>query len=150
MYQLTYSSVARANCNAADILDILNKSQKNNKALDITGCLVYHNDCFVQILEGSKKNIIDIYNIIKNDIRHSHVKLLWKGPSEQRVFKSWNMAYYSLDDKKINRVELDQFEKNLLLLSTFEKASSGASKLFWTVVRGLIPKSSMAKTVNGN
>lgn len=148
MYQLTYSSKASSNCNAADILDILKKSQKNNKALDISGCLVYHNDCFVQIIEGAKKNIIDIYDIIKKDIRHSHVKLLWKGPSERRVFKSWNMAYYSFDDKKINRIELNQFEKNLLLLSTFEKGSSGASKLFWTVVRKLIEKNSIAKAAN--
>lgn len=138
MYQLTYSSTARPDCSQKDILDILKESQKNNKTLDLSGCLVYHKNSFVQILEGSKKDLNYTFDKIKKDIRHYDVKLLWMGSSEKRIFKSWNMAFCSLDEKMIHREELIQFEKNLLMLSSFTKSPSAAVGLFWTSVRKLI------------
>ena len=137
MYELTYKSTAQPNCTQDDILDILHVSRRKNKECDVTGCLIYHKDSFIQILEGTKKDVKKIYKSITKDTRHYAIKLLWEGSLEARAFSDWNMAFYSLEGaKKANEVK--QFEDNLLLLGSFSKMQSAAVILFWKNVEKLI------------
>jgi hypothetical protein len=137
MYGITYRSKIKPNCPPEDILDILSASRRNNKEYNITGCLIYHKDTFIQILEGEKKDVKKIFKKIIHDFRHQEIALLWEGTCKERAFSAWNMAYHSLEGNQ-NTKEIVHFEQNLLALSSFSKMQSASVMLFWKNVEKLI------------
>ena len=51
MLRLVYISTARQKFEQAEVLDLLNKSQRSNARRDITGILLYHHNEFFQVLQ---------------------------------------------------------------------------------------------------
>ena len=60
--ELLYCSVSVApHLTDEDLNQILDSARRRNLAEDITGMLIYHQGEFVQILEGRKKSVENIY-----------------------------------------------------------------------------------------
>ncbi|MDW5290327.1 BLUF domain-containing protein [Formosa sp. PL04] len=133
MYQLNYHSISKAGLTLEHLENILEEAVATNSERHISGCLVYHNNCFVQILEGEKKDVLHVFKKIKSDERHHTVNLLWENDVYKRYFTNWNMAFYRPDDKFSM-----QFVDNLLLLSTFSEKSSGSLMSFWGHVQRVL------------
>lgn len=133
MYQLNYHSKSKSDLNLEDLDHILNEATIRNSAHDITGCLIYHNKSFVQILEGNKKDVLLVFKKIKEDKRHHTVTLLWENNVDGRFFSEWNMAYY-----RPNEDSVIQYVNNLLLLSLLSERSSGSLLSFWETVRNIL------------
>lgn len=129
MYQLNYHSKSRLGLEREDLDDILKEAISANAARNISGCLIYHNGSFVQILEGRKKDVLHIYKKIKADERHHKIILLWENQVDKRFFAEWNMAYHHPDDKNVK-----QFVNNLLLLSQLSDMASRSLLSFWSTV----------------
>lgn len=135
MFELVYCSKAKQDTDSIKIFEILKTSRANNQKFGITGCLVFHNNIFVQIIEGDSKNIHNLYHNIENDNRHTEVNLLWEGHIPKRNFDDWSMAYHDLGEGHLKEGELLTFEKNLFQLSESAEKTSPASYLFWLNVR---------------
>ncbi len=75
-----------------DIYDLLRVSRKNNAGLGITGFLFYDGRNFVQVLEGERAAVSDIYNRIIRDERHQNVTLMSCGEIAGREFHQWSMG----------------------------------------------------------
>lgn len=133
MYQLNYHSKAITGLKLQDLQDILEEAIAANAIHHITGCLIYHDKSFVQILEGSKEDVLHIFGKIKTDKRHHTVIVLWENHVDKRFFAEWNMAYY-----RPNTENVKNFVNNLLLLSKFSDKSSGSLLSFWASVRKII------------
>ncbi|MCK7591666.1 BLUF domain-containing protein [Subsaxibacter sp. CAU 1640] len=133
MYQLNYRSKAAPNLTQEDINNILNTATTVNEEKNITGCLIYHNDSFVQILEGKKEDVLDVYEKIKNDPRHYDVHLLWENNVNGRYFEEWSMAFHNPENKGIQL-----FINNLLIFSEITDRSSGSLYSFWGNVRRVL------------
>ena len=58
---------------AKNINSILEISKINNKKHNLTGCLVYRQDLYLQYLEGPDENLEITYKRILNDKRHSKI-----------------------------------------------------------------------------
>lgn len=58
MYQLTYRFLSRPGPDLGDLDDILEEAIATNSARNISGYLVHHHTRYVQILEGSKKDVL--------------------------------------------------------------------------------------------
>jgi hypothetical protein len=101
LYQLVYTSKRTSLCNDTEIQKILGACEKNNPSRDITGVLLHSDDNFIQYLEGNK-DIIKLYDLIKDDKRHKNVVLLSYGPLKERVFPAWHMGYKSLPKERID------------------------------------------------
>ncbi len=101
LYQLVYTSVRKPNCDENEIVKILDSCKRNNPPQDVTGILLHSDDLFIQYLEGDK-NIIKLYDMIKDDPRHKRVVLLSYGPLQERVFPSWHMGYKNLPKERID------------------------------------------------
>lgn len=101
MIQLVYVSSAVKECTEEEILEILEVSRKNNKERNITGMLLYISGNFIQILEGSEKEVNEIFDKILKDERHKDVTLICKKPADERIFPDWSMGfkYFSKRDK---------------------------------------------------
>src|SRR5690606_40352089 len=101
LYQLVYKSVRNSNCDENEIQKILDSCKRNNPSKDITGVLLHTENNFIQYIEG-RKEIIDLYDLIKEDKRHSRVVLLSYGMLKECVFPSWHMGYKNIPQEKIN------------------------------------------------
>lgn len=109
MHELFYCSFAVRDMSDVDILDILETARKRNAEDDITGILIYwaRTRQFMQILEGSKKAIFDLYEDIQKDDRHKSLKLIYEGEIPERCFKNWTMGFTNFDS--IDKSKLEGF-----------------------------------------
>ena len=77
----------------AEIASILAKSRENNQRKGITGALLFNGAVFAQVLEGPLDQVETTYEAIQYDPRHSDVVVLSNGPTTERAFSDWSMAY---------------------------------------------------------
>lgn len=96
---------------------ILEQSRKNNPALGITGLLCVSENLFIQVIEGGRDEVCDLFNAIVRDDRHQQVRLLAYEEISERRFGNWTMGHVSISKlnpglllKYFKRVELDPFD----------------------------------------
>ncbi|MDO1501353.1 BLUF domain-containing protein [Winogradskyella maritima] len=138
LFELSYRSLMSPEVNSEVISDIVSVSRRQNKIHNITGCLVYHNNMFFQLLEGPKDAVLQLYENIKEDQRHYEVKTLWQGAKLKRIFEDWNLALVSQKgnfkvkvDGVLRHVNLDDIMKENEDLSI-------SSDLLWRRVRNIL------------
>ena len=100
-----YASRATAPLVAGTIDSILDQSRRNNPSRGITGMLCFANDIFIQVLEGGRDEVCDLFNEIVRDDRHSNVRILIFEEISERLFGSWTMG----------RVDIGKANQALLL-----------------------------------
>ena len=140
VFQLTYYSTARSGISSKNIEDILITSRKHNGANDITGCLLYHNDEFLQILEGEENTIRKLFVKIQNDSRHESVLQLAENYTEHRLFTQWTMAYHNISSDSVISVTDDDnlFISNFKGFSDLVKQQGPSFDIFWGMAKHLI------------
>ena len=137
-FQLTYHSVAKPDITIEDVRNIMEVANKKNKELGITGCLIYHNKFFLQILEGEKEIVQEIFDTIKLDDRNDQVTLLSTDQSENRLFKEWAMAFYQVPDQVVLSPEEEKVRQELIEISDTSKKPNFTLKVFWYNVKQIL------------
>jgi hypothetical protein len=98
----------------ADLLDrILEQSRRNNPPRGITGLLCFTSDVFVQVIEGGRDEVCDLYNAIVCDRRHGHIRLLSYEEIGERRFSGWTMGQVNVDT--VNRALLLKYSEKAAL-----------------------------------
>lgn len=138
MYELIYHSASRKNLNANDIESILKTARNFNSQNEITGCLLFHNNQFIQILEGEKTKLLELYNNIKKDDRHSNVMLLAQAEKQDRIFTNWSMAYHQLSENDNINIDKLMFVNNFTTLAELIDKPTKASRLFWLMAKQIL------------
>ncbi len=105
MHELIYTSVANWDLSTQELTELLDQSRIKNARLNITGILVYHDRGFMQLLEGDKKAIFELYDTICEDERHTSVQLFWNGEIEDRSFEDWAMAFINTSEVDLGKLE---------------------------------------------
>jgi len=82
------------------IEDIVLPAGMKNRRLEITGCLWFSDDRFLQLLEGPPRNVLNLYATIEKDRRHTNIHLLSSSTLAARSFSRWNMRALSSDEKQ--------------------------------------------------
>ena len=100
LVRLLYASRAAEPVTNELVESILHKSHEHNPALGITGVLCYGGDVYMQVLEGGRSAVNNLYNTIVRDARHREVMLLQYREIAERRVAGWTMGHVSL--KKIN------------------------------------------------
>jgi len=75
---------------------ILEASRRHNPERGITGILCHSGQSFLQVLEGGRVQVNDLYNTICRDPRHEQVTLLHYEEVSERRFASWTMGQVNL------------------------------------------------------
>ena len=104
MHSLVYTSEETWRMSRQDLLLILSQSRKNNEAWGITGLLVYHAGRFLQVLEGSEDNVMDLYKNINDDSRNKNVTTILNDEVSERNFPDWTMAFVSISEEEKNNI----------------------------------------------
>ena len=97
--QLFYVSRATTPFDSAGVQNILQIARRNNRRLDVTGCLLYSGRCFAQVLEGGQEVIQPFVQRIALDPRHHDVRILLENHRVDREYGDWSMGY--LHDEKL-------------------------------------------------
>jgi hypothetical protein len=124
---LFYCSLAEKDISKDDILNILSWSRQYNKKNDVTGILLYwkKTNQFMQVLEGEENILLNLYDKICKDTRHSLIKIIYQGGIIERGFKDWTMAFQGIDQIDIS--SLDGFSEFSKLDFTTERTNISPS-----------------------
>ena len=97
-----------------DVLDsILEQSRRNNPRLGITGMLCMSDDVFIQVLEGGRDAVCDLYKTIVDDNRHANVRILVYEEITERRFGHWTMGHVNI--AKVNASLLLKYSEKAAL-----------------------------------
>ena len=100
MYFLVYVSSARNLFTDEQLSELLTKSRNNNTNSGITGLLLYHDGSIIQVLEGEKEAVRQIFDAIGRDKRHSGILQMIEGESENRNFPDWSMGFKHISNEE--------------------------------------------------
>jgi hypothetical protein len=98
IFQLCYTSTAAREMERDDLVEVLRISRAKNKALGITGLLLYSGNRFVQLLEGDETAVRETYRRIVEDGRHEGLELVFEQEVEERECPNWSMGFQALQD----------------------------------------------------
>lgn len=93
LWVLLYRSIEAYEMGAADMLKLLLDARFHNRHSDITGLLLHHGGCFMQMLEGPRDQIRALYERIATDSRHRDVVVELDAPADERLFPDWQMGF---------------------------------------------------------
>lgn len=96
LVRLLYASRAKAPLTQEIIDQILVVSRKENPARGITGLLCHSGEIFMQVLEGGREAVSQLYTKIASDPRHQDVILLTFEEITERRFAGWTMGQVNL------------------------------------------------------
>ena len=89
--------VSRSCISSSDIEGAINtiveRSNTNNHALDVTGVLIFDGTHFAQFVEGPRGNIQALRSAIEGDHRHQDVTTILFEAGESRKVANWALAY---------------------------------------------------------
>ena len=87
-----YASRAIAPIGEPLVGEILEEARRNNPRYGITGLLCYSGDVFIQVLEGGRDGVCELFNAIVRDQRHGSVRMLLFEEVTSRRFGDWTMG----------------------------------------------------------
>jgi hypothetical protein len=92
LVRLLYASRPASAPTTSMVDSIMEQSRKNNPDQGITGILCYSDDLFVQVLEGGRDEVCELFNTIVRDDRHRNVRILVFEEIDERRFAGWTMG----------------------------------------------------------
>lgn len=122
MIRLIYVSELAESLSLTDIQNIWSTSIRNNKLTDIHGLLLFKNNNFLQVLEGDREILTQLFFKLKNDKRHRKIKLLGEEDITHFEFTPWFMGYI-MSNEQVNQILKKHISKSKGLKNlTFRKA----------------------------
>lgn len=121
LHQLIYSS------HSTDLFDVdsmdrfLAGIRSTNQQLSVTGMLLFDSQSFLQVLEGEKEIVLNLYQSICQDKRHRAVTTLFESPIAHRQFPDWSMGFSKVSSEEMDRLEgLNDFNSEFSYLDQID------------------------------
>jgi hypothetical protein len=83
--------------NYDELSALLRQCRDTNHKRGVTGMLLYQNGTFMQMLEGEKQPVLDLYDKITKDDRHTGIHTVLEGDIEERNFEDWSMGFFNME-----------------------------------------------------
>jgi len=98
LIRLIYASKAVGPQTGALAESILRKAHASNIKNDVTGVLCQGQGVFLQVLEGERSTVTNLYARIHADPRHKDLELIHCESITERRYGGWSMAHVRLSD----------------------------------------------------
>jgi hypothetical protein len=133
-HSILYISSASLQLGTLEINKIMEHAEVANNARGITGFLLFNDNSFIQLLEGSEQEVKDLYGKILNDPRHQHLIVLLKDKYEQPCFKGYHSAFKVFD----NAIVAHEFNEYISEISAVvENEHSRSLKIITGIIRSM-------------
>lgn len=118
-----------------EIEQLLQKTRKANKRINVTGMLLLTDNTFFQVLEGEASVLDELYAKIIKDSRHNQITKIITEPIEVRAFSDWTMGYVAASEKQLREIRgMNDFFKSGTCLLDIDRGR--AKKLLRAFSRG--------------
>jgi hypothetical protein len=104
MYRIIYLSSAVKYLSDEEIGMLLKQSRNRNRENNISGVLLYIEGDFLQVIEGEKEAIENIFENIKKDSRHKGIICVFNQKVEKREFPDWSMGFYKSNYENLRKI----------------------------------------------
>lgn len=104
VFQLIYRSKSLPGIGAPVLEQIAYISSGRNEKIGISGILLHADNTIVQVLEGERYAVLDLYDKIQRDKRHYEVRLVAQKETDTRMFANIPMAFKVVSGPEINAV----------------------------------------------
>ncbi len=91
--RIVYVSKAKRELSKKNINDLVYNARFANKQNNITGCLIFYDEIFIQLIEGAEHKMNTLFDSILNDDRHYDIKIIDDSVVKTRFFFDWNLLY---------------------------------------------------------
>lgn len=98
LHELVYVSLADHHLSSAELTALHQQAVALNSEQGITGLLIYREREFLQLIEGERDAVLDLFGRIERDPRHQQVDRIWDGPITERSFGQWAMGFAEPSD----------------------------------------------------
>ena len=98
LYEVLYVSTIAEDASPIVVAEIVAKARLHNRALDITGLLVFDGMRFCEQLEGRQVDVLAQLAQIQADTRHCRLLVVHQAPLKARRFTRFSMGYTTLDE----------------------------------------------------
>ena len=92
LYRIVFVSTATEPLSPRRARKLVIAATRNNRALGVTGMLLYANERFLGTLEGPESAVQLIYERVQNDYRHKNVDMLRFESITERLFEDWRVS----------------------------------------------------------
>ena len=92
LLRLSYFSRSLVSRSPDEVDAFLGPARENNRASGITGLLLHVDGWFLQLLEGERAAVSQLYNSLVQDYRHCEVTLVEAGEIRERKFPNAAMG----------------------------------------------------------
>ncbi len=113
LVRLLYASRPAVALDVATVESIMEQSRTNNPHQGITGLLCFSDDTFIQVLEGGRDEVCELFNAIVRDQRHVNVRILLFEEIPERHFGGWTMGQVNI--AKVNPALLLKYSEKTVL-----------------------------------
>ncbi len=138
LYFLIYVSKATQPLDGAALEALRKRARDFNRSAGITGCLIYRDGYFMQMLEGQRASLFALLDKIKADPRHHDVRMVIESPLRQRVFQDWGLVLRDLSENRNgpdlgpwqgHRISLLELGEDAAISYAFITAHAGSSHI---------------------
>ena len=93
LIQLAYVSTSCEHFAPEELSVIVQRFDEWNEANGVTGMLVYKDETFLQVIEGTIETINKLFDKILLDPRHINIYTIYISEIKEREFGNWGMTY---------------------------------------------------------
>lgn len=116
---------------------ILKTARNNNESRQITGLLLCNLHYFLQVLEGPKLELKNLYQTIAKDSRHHDVTKISESIITVRQFPDWQMGFYLFSEQEKEVLPRDwtqlDFAQAQTIFTHVLHSHQGANKSFYNL-----------------
>lgn len=98
IFQLIYTCALVTPLDCGELEVIAQTARARNLKLGITGILLCKDGSVLQVLEGDKAAVMELYEKITNDARITNPLLLIQRMADEREFPKWSMGFKNADE----------------------------------------------------
>ncbi len=100
LIHIVYLSYSEKKLSESELNGFLATIRRKNEIQNITGLLLYNDEAFIQVIEGNREKIHQIFDLISKDSRHSNIVKLLEEPITKRAFPGWSMGFRKIDKEQ--------------------------------------------------
>lgn len=136
---LVYLSSSSATMNDTSLEALLHQARSDNAANEITGILIYDDGNFIQYFEGPESAVLELFDKIKVDTRHTSVTRLDYAKIDARVFGDWWMGFRQLNDEDVGRIKGEHDKRTIMMDALNIDDENRMAVIFKHCLKNMIP-----------
>jgi len=122
LWSIGYVSIAPDPLSRQQLDAILETSRTANTQAGVTGLLLHCEGSFLQVIEGSRADVDEIFGRIRRSPLHCDILQLFDEPIEEREFGDWAMACKQVEPGELQVLRDAPAGSNRKLLADYWKA----------------------------